>query len=129
MADTSAQVWTFTIPGSLPSLNQYTRACRSDARMGARLKRQVESIVKQAASTQQPPTFSGPVFLTFAWHESSRRRDLDNVAFAKKFILDALVALGVLPDDGRRYVTGFVDVFHLDRRDPRVEVTIERRPE
>ncbi|MDI9600114.1 MAG: hypothetical protein QM323_11595 [Acidobacteriota bacterium] len=128
MTETSPQIWSFSIPGSLPSLNQYTQACRSDARVGARLKRQVEAIVKVAAATQCPPAFSGPVFLTFAWHESSRRRDLDNVAFAKKFVLDALVALGVLPDDGRRYVTGFADEFHLDRRDPRVVVTIERRP-
>jgi len=68
------------------------------------------------------------VFVTFAWHEPNRRRDADNVAFAKKFILDALVGLGVLPDDSRKYVTGFADEFHVDRQRPRIVVTIERTP-
>lgn len=125
---TEPVTWSFTVPGTLPSLNDYTRACRTDARVGARLKRDVENVVRIYARGHRPPVFAGPVFVTFAWHEPHRRRDADNVAFAKKFILDALVAVGVLPDDGRRYVAGFADEFHLDRSDPRVVVTIERRP-
>jgi len=119
--------WSFCIPGTLPSLNDYTRACRTGARIGAAMKRKVEHAIAVYARIHHPPVFEGPVFVTFAWHEPHRRRDADNVAFAKKFILDALVRLGVLPGDGRRYVAGFADEFHLDRADPRVVVTIERR--
>ena len=49
--------------------------------------------------------------ITFNWIESNRKRDLDNVAFAKKFILDALVKCGKMKDDNRNYVLGFVDEF------------------
>ena len=126
MAD-ACEAWTFAVLGTLPGLNEYTAACRSHRHVGAKFKAAAENIVRVYARVRRPPTFDGPVFITFAWHEPNRRRDADNVAFAKKFILDALVDLGVLPDDSRRYVTGFADEFHVDRQSPRVVVTIERK--
>jgi Holliday junction resolvase RusA-like endonuclease len=126
--DAAGEAWAFCIHGALPGLNEYVTACRTNARVGARFKRDAENVVRIYARTHRPPTFDGPVFVRFAWHERDRRRDADNVAFAKKFILDALVDLGVLPDDSRKYVTGFADEFHLDRQSPRVVVTIERTP-
>jgi Holliday junction resolvase RusA-like endonuclease len=53
----------------------------------------------------------------FEWHEKTKRRDADNIAFAKKFILDALVKMGVLPNDSRKYVKGFYDVIIDDKSD------------
>ena len=53
----------------------------------------------------------------FEWHERTKRRDADNIASAKKFILDALVEMGVLPDDSRKYVKGFYDVIIDDKTD------------
>ena len=44
-----------------------------------------------------------------------------------KIILDALVDLGVLIDDGRKYVAGFTDRFFTDKDDPRIEITIEEQ--
>ena len=120
------EAWSFSIAGSLPGLNEYTAACRTNPHAGAKLKHGAQMVVTAYARCRKPPVFDGPVFVTFAWHEPNRRRDVDNVAFAKKFILDALVSLGVLPGDGRKVVTGFADEFHVDRRQPRVVVTIER---
>jgi Holliday junction resolvase RusA-like endonuclease len=117
---------TFTIPGQLPGLNEYTAANRANPRAGARAKRAAERQVAWGVKIARLEPIDGPVFLTFAWHEPDRRRDVDNVAFAKKFILDALVQLGVLPGDGRKHVVGFSDEFHLDRRRPRVVVTIDK---
>ncbi len=51
------------------------------------------------------------VTIHFHWTEENKRRDLDNVAFAKKFILDALVSLGKLENDNRKNVCGFTDTF------------------
>lgn len=48
------------------------------------------------------------------------------MAFAKKFILDALVKAGILAGDGRKNVVGFSDEFHVDPGNPRVVITIER---
>jgi len=64
--------------------------------------------------------------LLFVWHEKNRRRDKDNIAFGKKFILDALVQAGILSDDGWRYVNGFQDTFLLAKGSAAegVEVTL-----
>ena len=37
------------------------------------------------------PRFEHPVTIDFHWIDRTMRRDLDNISFAKKFILDALV--------------------------------------
>ena len=52
-----------------------------------------------------------PVHVTFVWLEPNHRRDKDNVAFAKKFILDALQKKGVLPNDNNKWISGFTDEF------------------
>jgi len=52
-----------------------------------------------------------PVVGHFTWIEENKRRDLDNICFAKKFILDALVQASVLADDNRKIVTNFTDSF------------------
>lgn len=49
--------------------------------------------------------------------KEQKKRDADNIAFAKKFILDALVNMRVLPDDSRKYVKGFYDTIIDDKTD------------
>ena len=53
----------------------------------------------------------------FEWHERTKKRDADNIASAKKFILDALVKMQVLEDDSRKFVKGFYDVIVDDKTD------------
>ena len=111
----------FTIKQKLPSLNQYTIACRSNKYAGAKFKRDIEEAIgwdiKQALTekTLHPP--DGAVVVRFVWHERTKKRDADNIASAKKFILDALVNNGVLKDDSRKYVKGFYDEIIDDTAD------------
>lgn len=117
----------FSVFGTLPGLNEYTDACRTHANAGNRMKHKAEELVTWGIKIARLEPLDGPVFLSFAWIERDRRRDLDNVAFAKKFILDALVDAHVLPKDSRKHVVGFSDEFpEPDPRNPRVVVTIER---
>lgn len=51
------------------------------------------------------------------------------IAFAKKFILDALVGAGVLRGDGWKHISGFTDRFKVSKEDPRIEVEIESEAE
>lgn len=97
------------IPMKLPSLNDYTRANRSNAFEGAKMKRQIEQGI--AVYIAKMPRFEKPIRIHFHWIEQNGRRDLDNVAFAKKFILDAMVNTGKLKDDNRKCVTAFRDTF------------------
>ena len=112
-----------TVPIKLPSLNEYVNACRTNRYKGAEMKRRLEGEI--GLFVRGLPRFDYPVRITFRWTEASARRDFDNVAFAKKFILDALVKEGRLKDDNRKCVTGFVDEF--DYGDEwAVTLTIER---
>ena len=60
--------------------------------------------------------------LLFQWQERKRNRDPDNVCAAKKFVLDALVKAGVIPNDGWENIHGFTDEFLVGT--PGVEVSL-----
>ena len=97
------------IPLKLPSANEYIRECRTNKYAASQFKRQYEDDI--ALFLNKLPKFDNPVTIHFHWVEGNKRRDLDNVAFAKKFILDALVKCGKLKDDNRHNVTSFKDTF------------------
>ena len=105
----------------LPSLNDYTVACRSNKYVGAKFKKDIEEVIgwyiKQAVTSKSLTQPKSAVMLRFEWHERTKRRDADNIASAKKFILDALVTNGILKDDSRKYVKGFYDVIVDDKTD------------
>ena len=117
-----------TIPGLLPGLNEYIDAERSHKGKytAASMKRPAQNVIGYMIRTQlRGVRFTRPVVIRYLWIEPSRRRDKDNIAFAKKFIQDALVETGVLRNDGWSEIEGFTDNFALDPKNPRVEVTIE----
>ena len=93
----------------LPSANEYIDVCRTNKYKAASYKQGIES--QLALFLKRIPKFENPIKIHFHWVEGNKRRDLDNVAFAKKFILDALVKLGKLKDDNRKCVTAFSDSF------------------
>ena len=95
------------IPYKFPSLNEYTNACRKNAFAGANMKKTVQRDIGYFINTL--PSFKSPVTIDFTWIEGNRRRDPDNISFAKKFILDSLVECGKLKDDNRKVVTAFKD--------------------
>lgn len=112
--------------GKLNNLNDYTQACRSNRYVGAQMKADNEDVVKSHVLAQIGyKKFKSPVRLDFTWIEPNKRRDLDNICFAKKFILDALVDVGTIECDGWRGVIGFTDTFLIDKDQPRIEIEIE----
>ena len=114
------------IPGSLPGLNEYIEAERRNKYAAANMKRQAESVIITAAQKQLKDIhLTKPVEMRYTWVEKNRRRDRDNVAFARKFVQDALVRCGVLRGDGWKEIAGFTDTFMVDRDRPRVEVVLE----
>lgn len=116
---------TLIIKGKLDGLNQYTLACRGNKFAGATIKKKNENLITEAILEQIPGTkFAGKVELNFRWYEKDKRRDLDNICFAKKFILDALVKNEVIKTDNWQGVKGFTDKFFIDKDKPRIEVDI-----
>lgn len=114
-----------TIPGSLPGLNEYIDCERASKYRAAKMKREVQEYIGwHIRKCLRGVKFSRPVVMYYLWVEKDRRRDKDNIAFARKFIQDALVQQGVLRDDGWGGVEGFYDDFRVDKNKARVEVRI-----
>lgn len=124
MASSNKSIQKFIIYGRLPGLNEYTSSNRSNPYAGANMKKKAERTVIKALSDSGITPAVTPVLISYNWYEKDNKRDADNVSFAQKFIQDALVEEGILPDDSRKYVVGSNHRVYTDKINPRIEVTI-----
>lgn len=114
----------FVIPIKLKGFNDYTRMERYSRYEAAEYKRAVEAQMRLVFRGGR--RVKSPVRIAYTWYEQNKRRDKDNVAFAKKFINDALQKAGILPDDGNKWVLGFSDDFvYCGQQKVVVEITEE----
>lgn len=116
------------ITGSLPSLNEYIQAERSNRYAAAQLKRTATDLVAFSCRQQKMSCVTAPVVVSVHWVMANKRKDIDNVAFAVKFILDGLVAAGILYDDSQEWVKGLRHRFSIEPSSPRVEVVLTQVP-
>lgn len=111
----------FLIKAKLPSLNEYIDKCRGSKYKANRYKGEIEELIgwaiRQAQTKGNLKPTDKPITVYFEWHEKTKRRDADNIASAKKYILDAMQSCGIIPNDNRRYVKGFYDVIIDDTED------------
>lgn len=115
----------FTIPGTLPNLNDYIEANRKNRYAGAEMKNRCEHLIILCIKSQmRNQKVNAPVKIRLTWVEPNRSRDKDNIAFAKKFIFDAMVKAKLIPGDGWKHIEGFEDRFSVDKKKPRIEVEI-----
>ena len=124
ISEVAKVVYRFTIQGRLTTANEFIAACNTNRNIGGRLKREEETRICYYALKLRGKLLK-KVRITFEWHEKDKKRDLDNIAFAKKFILDGLQKISVLENDGWKQIAGFEDKFFIDAKNPRVEVIIE----
>jgi len=54
----------------------------------------------------------------------NKRRDVDNITFATKFIQDALVKQGIIIDDSQKYINQLRHDVKVDKEYPRIEVQL-----
>ncbi len=92
----------FTIPLRLPSLNDYINACRRNKYEAAKFKQDIQRQIAPFLVGLRPITECCVIKMTFV--EPDKRRDVDNVESAKKYILDAMVCKGILQGDSPRWV-------------------------
>lgn len=116
----------FIIRGSLPGLNEYINAERTNRYKGAELKSRAESIVLHSLRSLGKWRAEGPVYMVYHWYCEDRRKDKDNISsFGRKVIQDALVRARIIKNDGWNDIIGFEDVFYIDKKNPRIVVEIE----
>lgn len=120
----------FTIEGRLPGLNEVISSNRSNKFKGAKLKRDTQDLIgfyiRKALMDGSLRPVKGPVEISIHFNERTKRRDVDNIQSAQKFILDAMVEQGVLPDDSQRFVRQIYHLIIPDKTD-KVEVIIHDR--
>jgi len=116
----------FVIPGVLPQLNDVVRASKGHWSAYAREKKKTENAIIALIKAQKLKPMDGKVYFHFTWVSPDYKVDPDNMAFAKKYIIDSLVRSGILPQgDGRKSVAGWIDDFpEKDPSRPRIEVLI-----
>ena len=114
------------IKDKLAGLNDYTRACRYSEYAGAKMKKENEDwIILNLNHQHVRPPKNFPIKVNVRWYERDERRDVDNITFAVKFILDAFVRASILPDDSRKYVAEISHKVYVDKDNPRIEVEFE----
>ena len=114
-----------TLPGVYPGLNEYMEAERSNRYKAAGMKKDMQRVIGLCIRAQLGKLrIANPVVMHYAWFEPNRRRDRDNIVFARKFIQDALTDCGVLQNDGWNNILWFTDTVFKDAKRPRVEILI-----
>lgn len=108
-----------SIPHRFVSLNEYINAERTNRYMAAKIKKSETAIAAEAFG--RLPSINKLCKVRFTWFVTDKRRDLDNIAFAKKYILDGAVDAGFIPGDNMKYIIGFEDVVQFADSE-RVEV-------
>ena len=103
---------TIVIKGSFVSLNEYINAERSNKFKAAKIKKEETERVYWHFFNK-PKIENYPIKLECTWFVRGKRKDPDNISFAKKFILDGMVKAGFIENDNLSKITGFADSFSL----------------
>lgn len=130
---------TFTIKGrfynthTFPSLNDYIRFIGTNPKAGGRFKKKYMDIAMAFIRKDlRQYKVSKPVIIHYYCYEneSGHKRDVMNVvSYADKVIEDALVKLGVLPDDNPRWVKNTTHDIIYTRGEPFIDVVLEELDE
>lgn len=100
----------FEIHRRLPSLNDYIHKINHNRYVGNKFKQDIQNEIAWEIKAQlYGLKIKKPVILHITWIEENKRRDVDNVYSAVKYIQDALVQMKVIQNDNRKHI---VDVRH-----------------
>lgn len=114
----------FIIDGKLPTLNDYTNSNRTHWGAGAGIKKKATDTAAEASKGVIVPE-GKQLMLHYDWYVSTKH-DLDNIAFAQKFVQDGMKQAGVIKDDSPKYIIGFTHEFHkCDKEKDHVIINIE----
>ena len=97
----------FTIPKTLPTLNEVVNSERTNRYKAASERKKTEQMIAVFISlavkqgTLRP--VKEPYEVIIEHYEKYKRKDADNLEIRAKFILDSLVQCGILENDSRKY--------------------------
>lgn len=121
---------TFEVMGEFPTLNDILLAKSSDYKGNYNvMKTKFEKLISDQVKVQtQTITASLPlkrkIRMQLVWYVDAKRKDLDNVDAARKFINDSLVSLGIMLKDNLTIYTEHEALVAIDKNFPRVVVNL-----
>lgn len=113
------------IDGDFPGLNQIINTAKTHFGAYSQMKKEHTERVQWACKELSPDFEPDRVFLNITYFVPNWRKDQDNIAVAKKFILDGMVEEGIIEDDSHQYIAGWKERFKKDKENPRIEVVVE----
>ena len=106
----------------MPGMNEIIKEAKSHYQAYNKLKREYTNKVAWVAKGKGK---FNRIDLDIVWYCKDKRRDKDNIiAGGTKMILDGLVEAEVIKDDGWEYIGDIYHHFEIDKKNPRIEVTI-----
>ena len=118
---------TVVIPGELPDLNTIIKESKR-----GRGKWQPYNDIKQEHTERIAWIAKAKIKkklekidLEIKWICKDKRKDKDNIMAGTKFILDGLVAAGIIENDGWKQIGDISHKFEVDKDNPRIEVLIK----
>lgn len=120
-----------TIPGRLPGMNEFIAACNRHKMAGAAMKKTAQEQCAWAMATaKRKGLHFNSCDVRIIYHEPNKRRDKDNIsAFARKVIFDALQQMKIISNDGWEQVKTVTEQWTVDKKNPRIEVTLTEAAE
>jgi Holliday junction resolvase RusA-like endonuclease len=104
-------------------MNELINLNRSHWSKGAKAKKENTDICEAYFIGK---TYKTPITMKFIWYIAHKNMDADNIASAKKFIIDGMVKAGSINNDNLNHITEFTgDVFIISKELQGVEVEIK----
>lgn len=119
--------YSFTIEGRLKGLNELIDANRRNLKAGAKLKKEEQAKVYWYIKQQLKGIKiddSEVIDIDITWIEENIKRDKDNIASGKKYILDAMQEAELIKNDNWKHIRNITDTFTVDRKNPKIIVNI-----
>ena len=116
------------IPGELPGLNEIIEYSKEHWAKYAGEKHNRTEEIAYLAKSQIKGKYQ-KVDLAFTWFCKNKKRDKDNIIAGQKFVLDGLVAAGIIENDGWKQIGNIFHYFEIDGENPRIEIIIKEAEE
>lgn len=113
------------IDGELPTLNEITKANRTNKFAGASLKKTYTNLVAWECKKQGVKAFNKKINVEIIWHCRNKRKDKDNIMAGQKFIFDGLQLAKVIRNDGWTEIGYILHNFIVDKKNVGVEVIMQ----
>lgn len=94
-------------------LNEYIDRERTNRMIASSIKKKLTNTVMEQALYANCNRPKRQVDMVFSWHVKGKH-DSDNIAFAKKFVLDGMVKAGILENDNPKWVRHLKDYIYHD---------------